>query len=186
MDKEGIAFVKQQNSGANVNPFLSRMFFKISFKTWLNLARKKMREEEQEEMIARGMAKGKNDEEDLNDGFEEVEIELEPIEVEYTSDEEDDDLTFTASRKNRLPFSPGVGSESQMDEDDSASLIKEKTPADHRRRIKAQKMFASRRFSDTHDMMGMMGSKIIRQDSATFALKPQVPEEATPGSQFKR
>ena len=125
------------------------MFFRISFNVWHNQAMKKERKAHEEREIAlHGPKAGKKfKEDDENEGYETVEIELPPIEVEYTSEEEE--LTFSAP-KNRNSRSGLNTGESAGNLDDSQSMIKEKTPNAHRRRVKFQKMAASRRFTSTY------------------------------------
>ena len=152
-DKEGSDFVDAQQ-GSSVNPFLTQMFFRISFKAWHNLSMKKAYKEE---MIAlHGPSYGeKVFKEDKDTNFEEVTIELDPEIVEYTTDEEND--ASVADRKS------GQGldkfDKSDLDPDDNKSKQMDKSPVDHRRRVKAQKMYAARRFSSTYGMIG--GSGIV-------------------------
>jgi len=101
--------------------------------------------------------------------FVEIQIELPPVEVAYTSEEED--LSFTGpSKRMRTPASGLHTGESHLSPDDRTSEAKEKTPNDHRRRVKFQKLAASRRFTSTYQMLGsqIMNMNVTGDFSPSF------------------
>jgi len=72
----------------------------------------------------------------------EIQIELPPVEQEYTSEEEDLFSNTGPSKRMRTPASGLHTGESALSPDDRTSEAKEKTPNDHRRRVKFQKLAA--------------------------------------------
>ena len=104
MDKKGSEFlsVKQAGGAVSVNPFLTDMFFRISFQAWRSVTKRhekerRLRKKEIESPFGspakRELLSPKNQE-----GAEEIEITLPPVEELYTSDESEGEETVIVSK----------------------------------------------------------------------------------------
>ena len=118
------------------------MFFRISYKAWHNVTMK--HEKRERELAMYGQNYVSTHMEDQSK-FEEVTIELEPEECEYTSDEDTE-----ASVSRGRPHTRGAITTENFDHEDTSVLPEEKSPEVHRRKVKMQKTNASRRFSQAN------------------------------------
>ena len=165
--------IKDENVNS-VNPFLTRMFFRISFQTWRSVTKKY--EKRRLEMANRANEPFSSGRESpgLNivvekEKYEEVKVARDPIEVLYSSDESEEDehklgsgskntskvnLEAKKHRSRKTHFGkPSVGmgvlSGGDLEESSEGESIDEvvKSPDVHRNRAKNMKIAAERRFS---------------------------------------
>ena len=116
------------NKGSSVNPFLTMMYYKISFNTWLNA----MRKHHAAQVDPDGLCPHDETQKESN---KQVMIEVEEI-VEYTSEEED---------------------EEEFDEPQQKSLFNERSPTSSKR-SKLGRMGTRNNSSVRKSVKGMSGS----------------------------
>lgn len=115
------------NKSGGFNPFLTEMNYKITFKTWLKFARKRMRMERQGADYSRRSVK-----ETMRDSlvkFIDVEIEIQR-EVEYTS-EEDPEVSSQMSRRFKTQKFDRSARTKTMAQDSLAEVVHTCRKQDH-------------------------------------------------------
>ena len=133
-DPSGEDFVSLFTNYARVNPFQRELFFRISWNAWYNLAMKEMRKELAQDTEDTGAQSGSL--------FEPVEMEV-PVEVEYTSEEEEEGEDVFDDRQADQP------SVAELSRSDRAFLSPALSPTNHRIRVKQRKRSAAKRLTST-------------------------------------